>query len=307
MKRAPYLVLMTLAVALFLGGCSPGIYITRYRPSRVNLGATRKVAVLNVVGPPESMGVVMTELSQQMVRGAYFQVFDAMPQRMSFVILPGAVLVQNIDTVRTAVPADVYLTAAVTDWTYRERQQVEEKVENGTKVKHLYRTPEGRVAIQFQVVRAADGRIVTSQEYHGSFDGSRYEPPGQSPPLQSGIVREACERAVDSFLDDITPATVTDKIVLDDEDEDLKPGVQLCKNGALDAAMAAFEDLLKKKPGSAGATYNLGVLYEAKGEYQKAEELYRKAYSMRPKSLYNDALQEMHERMNDEQRLKQRI
>ena len=305
-RRVALAALLALA-GLTLTACAPGIFITRYRPSRYNLGATRRVAVLSIAGPPESVGVVMAELQQQMVHDAYYQVFNAMPQHVTLTILPGVTLVPNIGAVRASVPADVYIAAEVSRWQYSERELVEDSTQNGVKIRKLYRVPQGRVGINFQVVHGANGKLVVMQEYFRDFEAQKYDPYTGKRPYEADVIRSAAAEAVDHFLNDITPATVTDKIVLDNDEDTLKPGIELCKNGALDAAMASFQEVLKTNPNSPGATYNIGVLLEARGEYQQAEDAYRKASGLKKKSLYEDALEEMHRRVADEQSLQQQL
>lgn len=296
-----------LAVFALATACSPGIHITRYRPAPYNLGATRKVALLNIQGPPQAMGVVSSELSRQIIRDRYFQLYNTQPQTISVVVLPGATIVQNIDTVRTAVPAEVYVSAFVTRWDYAENEVTEEvQAENNVKYLRKLRVPYASVAFQAQVIQAATGRVVVMREYAGHHEGPRYEPGREHPRVHPGeVLRHAAARAVDHFLNSITPATVNEKIVLDDEDKAVEPGIELCKKGALDAAMQAFEKVLAQNPSSAPATYNIAVLLESQGDYARADEMYRKAFGLQPKELYTRALQNMQRRIAEDQSLRQ--
>jgi len=294
------------ATALLFTACSPGIHITRYRPAQYNLGATRKVALLNIAGPPEATGVIASELTGQIVSRGYYQLYSAQPQAITLVVVPGVAVVQNIETVRQAVPAEVYVSGTVMRWDYSEEEVLEEGLEEGKKFQRPVRIPNGHVAVHFQVVHAQTGQLVVARDYSWSNKGERYNP-ATSYAQPAPVLHAAADRVVAHFLGSITPATVTEKIVLDDEEPALEEGIAHCKQGALDAAMASFEKVLQVDPNSPGAAYNLGVLYEAQGEYAKAEELYKRAYQIKPRELYQEALQQMHRRIAEDESLRQRI
>ncbi|MEW6367875.1 MAG: tetratricopeptide repeat protein [Acidobacteriota bacterium] len=293
-------------LALILTDCAPGMRISRFRPARYNLGATRKLALLNVRGPAEATGVVAAELAEQIVSKGVFELYSRVPQSVEIVIIPGRDVVQNIERVRDLVPTEAYIAADVARWEYTERE-IEEKVkENDQEVKKKFRVPHAGVAVNFQVIEATSGRLVVLREYTAGQDGQKFEP-GKPGPKQADLLRSACSDVVGSFLYDITPRWVTEKIVLDEVDPALKDGVELCKRGMLDEAASSFRNVLQTYPGSSGATYNLGVLAEVSGDHALAEEYYRKAIDIDPKPLYQKALQNLQRRVAEEEALKERL
>ncbi|MFN7133647.1 MAG: hypothetical protein ACK4N5_16340, partial [Myxococcales bacterium] len=101
---------------LFAAGCSPGIHITRFKPSRYNLGGSRSVAVVHVEGPPEATGVVHAELADGINRGRFYTHHRNVPAQVHMVVPPGSNQVANIDEIRAITPGDVYIRAHVTRW-----------------------------------------------------------------------------------------------------------------------------------------------------------------------------------------------
>lgn len=283
--------------ALLSSACSPGIYLKRFRPAPYNLGTTRRAALLKLDGPSEAAGVIAAELSQQMLRDGWFELYvGPRPE-----VAPG----QGSEGL-AAAPAEILLAGQVTRWDHGESVGHESKTENGVKVKHHYRVLNAAVDVNFQVIDSATGRVVAMREYAGRTQGPKV--PVRVAQDAMPLLREACALAVASFLRDITPSTALEKMVLDDSDKLLLEGVALCKKGQLDAAMASFQRVLDASKGaSAAATYDLAVLYEARGENAKAEELYRKALALQPKDLYRDALSDLQRRMAEDKALMQHL
>lgn len=305
----PHMIAFATLAFLITESCAPGISLTRVRPAPHNLGAARRVAVLDLVGPPEALGVVWAELSQQIVGGGWFQLY-ASPPSMHAAPLPVDPALEGVDPPRPAVPAmpvpaDLYVVAHVTRWDYDESRSVEKTWENGKEVHRHFRQGQAAIRLGFQLIDAASGRIVYSRELGASEYGLKKEE-GQASASPSDLLRRACAAAVGDFLRTVTPRTTVEKMVLDDSEKSLEEGVALCKKGQLAEAMSSFERVIQESHAtSAGATYNLGVLFEAQGEYAKAEERYRQAIGLQPKDIYRDALGDLHRRLAEDRALQQ--
>lgn len=302
----PYLTAFTALAVLFTESCAPGISLTRVRPAPHNLGAARRVAVLELVGPPEALGVVWAEMSQQIVGGGWFQLY-ASPPAMHTALLSVDPALEGVESTRPAVPvsADLFIVAHVTRWDYDEARSTEKTREDGKEVHRHFRQGHAGTGLDVQLIDAATGRIVYSREVGASEYGPKYEA-GHGSTNPADLLRRACAAAVGDFLGTVTPRTTVEKMVLDDSEKSLEEGVALCKSGQLEAAMRSFQRVLDESHAtSAGATYNLGVLLEAQGEHAKAEERYRQAIGLQPKDIYRDALDDLHRRMAEDKALRQ--
>lgn len=288
-----------LLAGLCLVGCAPGIHIRRVVPAAYNLGATRKVAMLEVQGEPRAAMELAHELQRQITRRGHFAFYNAIERGLR-ISVTGAGARVEIGGIRQEVEADVYLSALVLASQARE---VEEKQGAGEAATVKLR-PEATVKVNFQVVKA-DGRVLVFQDYESTKQGEARK--ADQPPGESALLRQqALSEVVGNFLRDITPRMVTEKIELDDA-QPLKPGIQRAEQGDLAGAEQAWKSVLEKDPGHPGAIFNLGVLLEVNGEFEKAAEHYQRASSLSPKPLYRQALENLQRRMADLQALQRRL
>lgn len=302
-RQLPALALMIAATTL--AACAPGINVTRLKPSRYNLGTTRRMAVLEVNGAPSATPLVITDLQRQIVDRHFYTLINAVNRGLSITVTAAGARI-DVGSVRQQVDADVYLNANILRYDYQEVEKQEEKRENGRTYKVMKYQPQANVRINFQVVKS-DGQVVVFRDYNGDESGSSFErgqrPSRSSNDLLDGAVREA----VGSFLDDVTPRQVVEKIELDDAEETLKPGVKLAENGDLAGAERSWNEALATNPNSSGAIYDIGVLLETRGDFDQAAASYRRAFEISPKSLYRDAIEDLNRRLREAAALQQQI
>lgn len=278
--------------------CAPAMRVTRLAPSTYNLGNTKRVAVLEVNGDPQAVAQVVAGLQQRLIDDRYYTLVVATNRGAAFVATALGGLIE-IGEVRRIVDADVYLNANVTQYEYQE-------VERKEKGKPSRYEPLAHVSINFQVVKN-DGRIVVYRDYEGS-DSAPVVDAGKRPsrsPLE--LLDRAVRNAIGSFASDITPRMVTDRIVFDDDDELLKPGIKRAEDGDLAGAEQAWAALLVQNPANAGALYNIGVLLETRGEFEQAAAHYNQAIQIFGKPLYREALENMNRRLAEAQSLNRGI
>jgi hypothetical protein len=309
-RRSPSKSLPLAFTALTLLGataCAPGIYLHRLRPAPHNLGAVRRLAVVEVAGPPEATGVVWAALSRQITDGGWFQLYArpaAPPAAAPPMPLESAGPPQPSPPSPSEAVEELSVVVQVLQWDLDESTSVEKHTQDGKEVHRHFRQATGRVRLGLQVIDAASNEVVFAGEFGGTATGPKVDA-REAVPNPFGLMEAAGGEAVGDFLRAITPRTVEEKMVLDADEPSLKAGVALCKDGQLEAAMDAFQRVLDESQGaSAGATYNLGVLWEARGQYARAEDLYRRALARSPKALYRDALDDLHRRIAEEAALR---
>lgn len=301
-RSTPRALAFAALASLTASACAPGVYLHRLRPAPHNFGAVRRLAVSEIAGPPEAMGVVWAELSRQITSEGWFQLY-AQPPAMRAAPVSMGLEPAGMPLTQTEVAAELYVIAQIHRWDLEESTSVEKRMEDGKEVHRRLRQATGTVRLGFQIVDAASNRVVFANEFSGIADGPKVEVRKAGPnPLE--LLQVACARAIGGFLSRITPSAVVEKMVLDDDEPPLKEGVALCKQGRLEAAMASFQRALEEShETSAGATFNLGVLWEARGEYARAEELYRRALALGSKEIHQNALNDLHRRMAEEKAL----
>lgn len=300
MTRLATRFLFLVCAGVLVSACAPSLRVTRLKPSRVNLGATRSVAVLQVNGEPRAASQTIVELQRNVVDGRYYQLINAINRG---ILLPvGGGNYVDVGYVRSQLQADVYLVASVLRSEFVEERRTSTRTENGRSIDVVKLHPKGYARVNFQVVMA-DGRVVVFRDYVGEHEGAGYERQSRVSVRANDYIDEAIRRAVAAFVADITPRRVVEYIELDDSEPALKPGIKLAQDGNLAAAESSWMQVLARQPRSAGATYNLGVLLETRGEFDEADAAYRKAIELSPKALYRDALRDMRRRLYEAQAL----
>jgi hypothetical protein len=109
------------------------------------------------------------------------------------------------------------------------------------------------------------------------------------------IIRQLTNSIAWQLMRDIEPRPHVANLTFDDS-RDLRPGVQLAAEGNYTAAEDYFSDVLQRRPDTAGALYNLGVLAEVQGDGFRAGELYTRADALDAKTLYRDTLVDFRKR-----------
>lgn len=115
----------------------------------------------------------------------------------------------------------------------------------------------------------------------------------------------AVKKAVENFLQDITPRTVTRRIRLDYSDENQEPILEAARNGQVKQAATQMEDYVQEHPNSSSAYYNLAVLTDALGQYEQAIEYYNEALSLGGKDYYTEVKASCMERLQEQQEMQE--
>jgi len=68
-------------------------------------------------------------------------------------------------------------------------------------------------------------------------------------------------------------------------------GRKLVKQGDYLAALSAFRKAIDARPDDHAALYNAGLICQALGDYPRAYRFYRRAYNLKPDSVYYDCLE----------------
>lgn len=130
------------------------------------------------------------------------------------------------------------------------------------------------------VVKAADG----SEPYDFSFWANRSGSADQAPRL----VLDASEAIASRFEQTLIPGRQSSTLPLEDGGP-LSPGVNMLLSSNWDGAISYFTQLTQQQPELAGAWYDLGVAWEARGDWGQALAAYEQAAARDRKRTYRDA------------------
>lgn len=144
--------------------------------------------------------------------------------------------------------------------------------------------------------------LINEQQYNGKAVWTINQSGGGYPSYQRRF-ETAVKKAVDKFLKDITPRTVSRRIRLDYSDEKQKPILDVARDGQVKQAAVQMEEYVQEHPNSSSAYYNLAVLTDARGQYEQAIEYYNKALSLRGKDYYTEVKASCQERLQEQRQL----
>lgn len=258
------------ALAAVATGCSHNIRIERTRPAEFNLPTTQTVAVeVQPDGtPPTTNNVVEAAIS--VTQGQILNKWVAMQpvrQELESALRRGGY--QLVDKSQAAV----IIWVKPTKWAY----ELSKDPKQG-------RSGSGRIDVHLEVIdaKASGAQPLYSSNYWATSTASKVG--------ELEAMGKASQRFANRFLQDLTPQRYSQVVEMDDSDDALEAGIDLCEDGQFDAAYQFFSDATVRNPNSAPALYNLAVLTESRGEYDAAENLLVKATQLNPKQLYYEGL-----------------
>jgi tetratricopeptide (TPR) repeat protein len=239
----------------------------------VDLGhRARVLSLVRVDGPGDSPEVVVHTLKGRAARQGYFQVEAWAPG-------------EPVD----ASGRRAYVSLDVAEWSFAAPPTERGGAEPQARVRLLTRvsrTPEGPWSEPYET-----GGLVEGTE--SASDVSRAGP--------APLLVEASLRAVDDLLRALAPRPRIEEVELDVDSPLLQPGATAASRGDLEEAKASFESVHARHPKLAAASYDLGLVLEALGDWERAEALYADAVSKKGDDrLYRDALDSVRARLQSQ-------
>lgn len=257
--------LLVAAVALGAGAsCAPVLKLSRPTAPEANLGTVRTLSIDVTTDTAKAAenavvkGLVLGELPLPVpVNEVMRQKLTERLQALGVAVCPAAPCGDGVMTV------------------------VMEESAVGTQVS-ANGTVEANVRLRSRIkVKQNDGVDAYDYSFWANRNG-RIELAGQ-------LVDAAAESIASRFQGTLLPGSERSKLPLEDGGS-LSPGVNMLLSSNWDGAIAYFTDLTQKEPGNAGAWYDLGVAYEAKGDWANALGAYEQAAARDRKQRYLDAV-----------------
>lgn len=255
---------------LLLGACAPTLRVARPAPAVVDLGhRARVLSLVQVDGPGDSPEVVVHTLKGRAARQGYFQVEAWAPG-------------EPVD----ASGSRAYVSLDVAEWSFAAPPTERGGAE-----------PQARVRLLARVSRTPEGPWSEPYETGGLVEGTE-SASDVSRAGQAQLLVEASLRAVDDLLRALAPRPRIEEVELDVDSPLLQPGATAASRGDLEEAKASFESVHARHPELAAAAYDLGLVLEALGDWERAEALYADAVSRKSEDrLYRDALDSLRARL----------
>ncbi|MBX5484551.1 MAG: tetratricopeptide repeat protein [Myxococcaceae bacterium] len=269
-------------LALMAQGCSSTIRISRTRPPVFQIKDNQKIALqVEADGTAPSAATVMDaaiSFGQGQLLNKWLAVepvrneFDAQFRNAAYQLVP-------------ADQADLIIRVRPVNWSYH--------LESAKSV----RSGSGRLDVRLEILDAhnPNGGALYSATYWGSASANNLGEP-------EAMLRSA-QRIAGRFIADLKPYRVWEEVEMDRDEELVKPAIELCEDGQFDAAYQMLSDIVRAHPNSPAALYDLGVLAEARGSYDEAEQLVTQATQYAQKPIYYTALERIRRSRSDAQAL----
>lgn len=326
MEKRKFFLFLGIAMFFFWGCMPPSVMLKRLEKANLEIAEFRRIAVPDFEDRTggEAGGAAASMLVSKLAEQGYYEVMER--SRLEEVMkehalnLTGAVDEATVKKVGALLGVDMLILGNITAYnvqTTRRTEMVERKVGTGQyeeveekefilwgkkvkRKKEIMKTvlvPEeridksGTITIDYRLVEIETARVVTSRTKTASFRKS-YE---ESPPADEEILTKLLTQVSVEFVKDISPHYVErERRLLKGKTKEAGIGIDYAKMGEWDEAIKVWQKSLSLHPGDASTHYNLGLAYEVKGMYEKAEEEYKKATEINPNNkLIHQALAEL--------------
>jgi len=287
------LVLAALGAAILCACGTVAVRVPVMKPAEINMAPYQSVAVGEMTGNNNRM---MTDsLEEALVNTNRFTVVDRqhMAQLMRELHLSSTDLADPTAATRLGkvVTAGALIFGDV-QHSYRE-QPNETRYQDDKKIWHTWYSIKGEsyVRATFKIVDVATGRLLVAKTYEERRDDTNRALDRRPEQIDRIALENSARRAVvDRFMKAIVPHQeyMYANFQKDGDIPQLEGGIGWAERGDWKKAQATFNDAVqaaeknvKLKSGQVAKCYwNLGLSYEYAGDYDKAEAMVNKAYSL---------------------------
>jgi hypothetical protein len=224
-------VVLALATTLAVG-CAPSLKVNVLQPSRVNLGAAKRLTVVQTEGRKGARDFLLDEVTRQARAGGHFQVTDRSDEGIIVKVAGRSVQVVNAGNGPAQGPDEIGVRIDVNDWDAEKKTEVVKGTDSkGNPTEREEKFYEAKVVVSVTAFNAAGKAMLAEEEYETTGRG---EDKDQS-------LGNAGRALVSRILSDITPTYVTKYIRMDDEDKALKPIIEVAEKGNVPRAITEME------------------------------------------------------------------
>ena len=283
-----------LPAALLCAACGTvSVRVPVMKPAEINMAPYQSVAVGGMSGNADRP---MTDaLEEALVGTQRFTVVDRM--HMDKVLRELQLSSTDLADPNAAAKLGKVVTAGAmifgdVSHNYRE-QPSETSYTDDKKVKHTWHVLKGEVNVRatFKIVDVSTGKLIIAKTYEEHRDDTNRGLDKRPDPIDRiSLEREARQAVVERFMKAIVPHQefMYASFQKDSDIPQLEGGIGWAERGewkkAQDAFNTAAQDAERnvklKAPQIAKAYWNLGLSYEYAGDYDKADGMINKAYSM---------------------------
>jgi tetratricopeptide (TPR) repeat protein len=298
MKRNSIFILAVGGAVALGSGCATTLRVKVMEPAPVNLGAAKRLSVVQSEGRRSAKEAVIGLIIKQARGDGYFQIADRTEEGIT---LKAEGRAANVSGGKEAQGADeIYARIDIQGW-QADKDEIEHKStdKDGNKVTTVEKIYKGEVILGVTLAHPNGKAVLAEKEFKGEslLNADRYD--------KDQAIDAAAANAVYNLLREITPRPVEKDIRMDDDDKGQKEIIEIAKQGNLARAIEEMKKYIEKDANNPAAMYNLAVLLDATGAYKEALDYYTKATSNSTKEYYMNTKAECAKRLAAQEALMQ--
>jgi len=282
-----------LAAALLCACSTVSVRVPVMKPAEINMAPYQSVAIGAMSGNGDRP--MTNSLEEALVNSQRFTVVDRehMDKVMRELQLSSTDLADPGSAAKLGkvITAGAMIFGDVTE-NFRETPSEEHYVDD-KKVQHTWHVLKGEFFVRatFKIVDVSTGRLIIAKTYEEKRDDTNRAIDKRPEPIdRNGLERSARSAVVDHFMKAIVPHQefMVANFAKDGDIPQLEGGIGWAERGDWKKAQDAFNDAVGaaeknvklKSPQVAKAYWNLGLSYEYAGDYDKANDMINKAYTL---------------------------
>ncbi len=277
-------------LVLAVSGCAQRASFTQLKPARIDT-PIRRLALLDVTGPESVRDAAQQTLATGLARSGAFELVGerdllaAAPSRLRF--QNGKLNMPSVVEAARRVGAEGILVSRlrivnIGDTTF------------GTVTMRMG-DPEVAAAIHYRLIAARTGFVVEQDTVRSESYKGELERVASGPTSQSLVFQRLAKESASLVAASLAPHKVPVEIELASQvwgtgATQLRGGNRAAQEGDWSEAMEQWKGAIRADQGNDSAWYNLGVAFEATGDFSRARDAYQYAARLRQDELYQDAI-----------------
>lgn len=306
---------------LFLSGCSTTISTRVKRPAQLDLEGARSIAVVPFQEAKRDgalvsiISIILTgrnpdnEKSETKRIADYItdQLNSAIAEEAYFDLISSHVVEKKLRDNEKA-PCDIYITGHIQGFECKiDRESHVEKTKKGERRYYTY-SKHVDYTLVYEIIDSETGRVIQHHTDNISQTSSESEYEYALPSVYdmttgqvSGSIRGFIKK-IQPYYENISYTLLKDK----EKNPDMKTALKLAKNGSLDSAQRIFLDIYETES-IWEAGYNAALIYQAKEEYSKAEQLMEEVADKSRNEKAFSALSSIRADIKSQEKLKEQL
>lgn len=293
-SKLPRCCLSAALLALLLVGCASSLTTVKmpvFRPAEVNVGGLRRLAFAGFTGNEQAAAVAQQTLVEQMQRNGFYQFVGAAELQQA----APAPLLDHKGRLNKPVAVEAGRRCRM-DLLLAGRARFHDDCGadfGGATVR--IGDPTLTAEIEFDLVDLRTGQVLLSDRVTSSFRGDydRFEVDSSA---RQRIYERVARQAAEQVLPKIAPHKIELEVPLAGSaftvgSAETRDGIKLARGGEWNAAIREWHAVVDANRANHAAMFNLGVGYEALGDFGRARQFYQMAAQLDDSEKYAAALE----------------